>query len=177
MPDVEVTETKTCGTCGMLGLRRSADGSLLDAPEEFREHGVANGFDDMPVCAVRMRDFSFEVRETRPAPEPGPDRHGHLVRMLRENKSNCPDWARWYVGLTPRGHIEMIDRDAERRQQSFHNRLNVGIAAAGVAVAVIAIVTSVWATATFADRNVTVVIVTPVSSIPDTSSSQQTIVP
>lgn len=35
------------------------------------------------------------------------------------------------AGFTPKEHREMFDRAAERRQQQFANRLNVGIAAAG----------------------------------------------
>ena len=103
---------KACVDCGFLALKYSMTPGLDEASASYRETGITSGVHaPFPVCFVRAYELAKEIE---PA---GKLSSEEVLRVIRKDRSECPEWLRWKQGHSPKEHLWMVvERDERKRE-------------------------------------------------------------
>ncbi len=138
---MEETKKGRCDTCGFLALRFWADTDLHEATQEFREQGVdvnaALATSRPPRCFVQaFRIDSEAAMHNKDTVEPDMSLLPTTVlAVIQKQDRHCSAWRRWILGLSPKEHREMMDRQFIRRWEIGARVAEILIVAVGVAIA------------------------------------------
>lgn len=104
-----------CSDCGFLAIRDRQTRELLEVEQVTRDTGkrekisISSLLFDYPICLTRAYDLNLEMGE-RPNAE-------KILAVIQKERL-CNEFTEWHQGLTPKGHWEMVDREARLKWQA-----------------------------------------------------------
>ena len=97
-----------CSECGYLAVRDKDSRELKEAEVEYRKRGLRIAkYEYIPICFVQVRDFRDEVINKKGASNLDNISIGEFI----SKEIKCELFTKWLQGLTPKEHVEMIDRE------------------------------------------------------------------
>lgn len=111
-------KVRRCDKCGFLAIRQKWTRQILEADDDYRisaepprnDEGDEN-CENIPVCFIGRRDLREEIR-TQEAKIVEND----ILAVIQQERV-CVDFEAWIRGLTPKEHLEMLDREKWRAWQ------------------------------------------------------------